>query len=419
MMDVEYNHTARTATLEASNGSIITASDITKGRDGDISASIRVDSTVGVLGAGHVLLGDAFRRSTFAQSLAASDGLTPDEWVSDLTVLYLGIEDALTGIAENLRLDDSGVVDVSGEDEPGPRLDTVQGIIPKGKITSLFAEGGTSKSFLAILISLIVALGWRLFDDLDTISGDCLYLDFEDDSEEFIRRSYEIARGLGLEGPQSGLFYRRCNRPLSEIFNEVLAYVETEGISLVTVDSFGAACAGESEGSRDSIALMQLLQRLPCSVLLIDHEPKAKDRRGPTQFGSVYKRNLSRSQIHLEDRGWPELGRHALMLRHTKLNSGPLRGALPLYVDFDKGTVRFIEADPNDESFQDAQGLEGMLISALREMGRATKKDIVEHTGAQAPSVGNMLTTLKKRHVVEEAGKEGKASIYRLSEDGE
>ena len=138
---------------------------------------------------------------------------------------------------------------------------------------------------------------------------------------------------------------------------------------------------------------MQLLQRLPCSVLLIDHEPKAKDRRGPTQFGSVYKRNLSRSQLHLEDRGWPEPGRHALMLRHTKLNSGPLRGALPLYVEFDRGTGRFIEADPNDESFREAQGLEGLLISALRELGQATKKDIVEHTGAKAPSVANMLTS--------------------------
>ena len=419
MMEVEYHHIDRTATLEVSNGAIITASEIVKGRDGEISASIRVDSKESVLGAGLVHLGDALRRATFAQTLAVSDGLTPEDWVSNLTVLYLGIQRSMSDIADNLRLNDTGLVEVSKEDEPGTRLETVQGIIPKGKITSLFAEGGTSKSFLAALINQTVAQGRRLFDDLDTIAGTCLYLDFEDDADEFIRRSYETARGLGLASPPIGVFYRRCNRPLVEIFHEVLAHVEALSISLVTVDSFGAACAGESEGSRDSIALMQLLQRLPCSVLLIDHEPKAKDRRGPTQFGSVYKRNLSRSQLHLEDRGWPEPGRHALLLKHTKLNSGPLRAAIPLYVEFNQGTVRFVEANPNDEAFQEAQSLDAMIISAIREMGQATKKNIVEHTGAKATSVANVLTKLKNRHVVKEAGMEGKAFIYRLTDEGE
>ena len=415
MMTVEYDPTERTATLEASNGAIITASNIVKGRDGGISASIRVDSAEGVLGAGHVSLGDALRRASFAQTLAGSDGLTPEEWTTDLTVLYLGIESALSSIASGLRLADAGVIDVSGEEEPGPRLETVQGIIPYGKITSLFAEGGTAKSYFASLICQVVAQGHRLVGDLETIAGDCLFLDFEDDSDEFVRRSYEIARGLGLEAPPAGLFYRRCVRPLAEMFTDVLTYIETSGISLVVVDSFGAACAGESEGSRDSIALMQLLQRLPCTVLLIDHEPKAKDKRGPTQFGSVYKRNLSRSQLHLEDRGWPEPNRHALMLRHTKLNSGPLRGALPLYVDFDQGTVSFREADPSDEAFQDAQGVEGMVLSALRELGQSTKKEIVEHTGANAPSVSNTLSKLKARHTIMVVGNQNRAFVYQIN----
>ena len=78
-----------------------------------------------------------------------------------------------------------------------------------------------------------------------------------------------------------------------------------------------------------------------------------------------------------------------------------------------------METDPNDEAFQEAQGLEAMIISAIREMGQATKKDIVEHTGAKAPSVANALSKLKNRHVVKEAGKEGKAVIYQLADEGE
>ena len=131
----------------------------------------------------------------------------------------------------------------------------------------------------------------------------------------------------------------------------------------------------------------------------------------------MYKRNLSRSQLHLEDRGWPEPSRHALVLRHTKLNSGPLRGALPLYVDFDQGTVSFQEADPSDEAFQDAQGIEGMVLAALRELGQSTTKDIVEHTGSKAPSVSNTLSKLKARHTIREVGKQGRASVYQINID--
>jgi predicted transcriptional regulator len=78
-----------------------------------------------------------------------------------------------------------------------------------------------------------------------------------------------------------------------------------------------------------------------------------------------------------------------------------------------------VEANPNDEAFQEAQSLDAMIISAIREMGQATKKNIVEHTGAKATSVANVLTKLKNRHVVKEAGMEGKAFIYRLTDEGE
>jgi len=87
---------------------------------------------------------------------------------------------------------------------------------------------------LAALINQTVAQGKRLFDDLDTIAGSCLYLDFEDDADEFIRRSYETARGLGLDSPPFGVFYRRCNRPL--IYN---ASVVMLGVGMMAIGPAG------------------------------------------------------------------------------------------------------------------------------------------------------------------------------------
>ena len=259
-----------------------------------------------------------------------------------------------------------------------------------------------------------VAIGCSFLGEFPTIKGNVLFLDFEDDQEEFTRRSYEIARGLEMERPTPGLFYRRVNRPLGDIEYEVSDYVGANDISLSIIDSFGAASAGDTEGSGDSIALMQILQRLPCTILLIDHEPKGRDGRGPTQYGSVYKRNLSRSQLRLEDRDWPQPGRHALLLKHTKLNSGPLHGGFPFYLCFEAGSVYAVKADPSDPVFQEDRPVEELIVEALGAMEKGTKDTIAEKIDREPRTVGNRLTSMSKNGRVEIVGKDGKASIYRL-----
>ena len=39
---------------------------------------------------------------------------------------------------------------------------------------------------------------------------------FMRDGEEFLRRGFHVARGLGLERPPEGLFYLKLNAPLTE-----------------------------------------------------------------------------------------------------------------------------------------------------------------------------------------------------------
>ena len=418
MSGLDYRHSEQAASLCLDSGATIHASKVTRQRDGGLSAIVYVVSPEGPLGGAHVLIGDARRRKDFANSLAGANGLSPEGWNAELTVFYLGLESALSQVQDLLVLEDPGVLDVSTLEEPGPRVDTVRNILPAGKITSVFSDGGTGKSFLSNMLAQCVVLGVPFLGELATVAGDVLYLDFEDDSEEFTRRAYQIARGLELDGPPPGLFYQRANKPLPEIFFAVLHYVSEAGISLVIIDSFGAACGGEAEGSRDSIALMQLLQILPCTVLLIDHEPKARDGRGPTQYGSVYKRNLSRSQLRLEDRGWPETGRHALLLRHTKLNSGLLHGGLPLYLCFEGGKVWAEKADANDESFREDTGVEEVILDVLRELGKATANDIAEYSGKKADSIKNALTGMVRSKRVKLQGKQGRAYLYERS-DGE
>ena len=397
------------------NGTTIHAFDISRQRDGGLSAVVQIISPEGPLGGGHLSLGDAHKRNDLALSLEGANGLNPDGWASHQPAFYLGIETALSEINETLILEDPGVLDVSTLPEPGPRRETVQNIMPEGKITSFYADGGTGKSFLSNLLAQSVVLGANFLGEFPTVRGDVLYLDFEDDAEEFTRRSFEIARGLNLDAPPVGLFYRRANQPLAGIFYDVMSYVTQAEISITIVDSFGAACTGESEGSRDSIALMQLLQQLPCTVLLIDHEPKSRDGRGSSQFGSVYKRNLSRSQLRLEDRGWPEPGRHALVLKHTKLNSGPLHGGFPMYLNFEADRVFAIKADPDDESFREDHGPEALILDALTEAGEATAAELADYTGSKAQSLRNVLTRMVRSRRVVVLRTHGRKYVYGLA----
>lgn len=412
---VVYNDVDRTASMPIGNGITITADRINRRGDGNLSAVIDVISPAGSLGSAHVEFGDTRRRTDFIESLIGANEFLYHQWQEVFRAFYLGVEKEIRQVQERLVPEDSGFLDISVRDEPGVRQETVQSIIPRGKITSLYSIGGTGKTFLAMILVQCVILGLLFLDTLATISGDVLYLDFEDDEEEFTRRAYEVGRGLNQTAPPVGLFYRRLNRPLSDGFSEILHYVSEQKVSLVIVDSFGAACAGESEGSRDSIALMQLLQLLPCTVLLIDHEPKASTNRGPTQYGSVYKRNLSRSQLRLEDRGWDDAGRHALILKHMKLNSGPLHGGLPFYMCFEGSKVFAVRADASDEPFLDDYGIEGSIVEAIRTSGLTTANELAAYIQRPVGVVRNALTKLTRTGKVGSPEKRGKANLYQLT----
>jgi hypothetical protein len=326
------------------------------------------------------------------------------------------LEEALASVQARLTPQDGGFIEVASQPRPGPREYTVDRIVPKNKITSVFADGGTGKTYFSMVIATMVVMGRKFLGELHCQQGNVLYLDFEDDAEEFVRRVFEIGRGLGLDALPQGLFYRRFTKPLGEVVFEVMQAVSERDIKLVIVDSFGAACGGDAERSGDSIRTMQLLQAIPATVLLNDHEPKPMPGRVQSQFGSIYKRNLSRSQLRLEDRGFPEPGKHALILWHTKLNVGPLRGKMPLYLRFEADTVYLDKGGVDDPAFADDQGVVEQVLGVLETLGKGTAVQVAENLGRKEAYIRNVLTRLVKAKRVVHGGKEGKAIVYVLPE---
>lgn len=392
------------------NETVIRAKRIITGREGGRYTFLTIESADGYLGGGHLCLSDPSKRKAFCKTLTGKNGMQSAEWEDHLTAFCIQLEEALEQTQTELHTGETEIIDAASRQKPGNRRWCIQRLIPEGKTTSLFADGGIGKSYMALAIAISIAVGGN-FLGYNCQQGPVLYLDWEEDEEEFTRRLWEVTEGMGFDEPPRGIYYRRATRPLGELVFEVIDFVQREGAALVIIDSFGAACEGEVEQSRDTIATMNTIATIPTTRLIVDHEPKPSKERGPTQFGSAYKKHLSRSQLRLEDKGQEESGR-ALILKHTKANLGPCEGGKPLFLRFEGDRTYFVETSPDAEPFKRAKSACDRVLEALKSMGEATANDIASETDLSVSTVQNALRELTRQQKAEVIRKEGKKAIY-------
>lgn len=213
--------------------------------------------------------------------------------------------------------------------EPEPRRSIIEGLMPEGALTILFGDGGLGKSYLALYIATCVALGMPIAGR-PVERGPVMYLDAELDEDEFIRRSYAVARGLSLEQPPEGLFYWRVTGSLASkaTMRRVRDCHRSCVPRLTIIDSLTVGSSGiDPKEARDIIGLIKNLELLG-TVLALDHirtpEP-GSDTSDFRPFGSAFKHHLARSLIMVT-----KAPSGALALRNTKANFDPK--AAPLYV---------------------------------------------------------------------------------------
>ena len=206
--------------------------------------------------------------------------------------------------------------------EPEPRRSIIEGLMPEGALTILFGDGGLGKSYLALYIATCVALGIPIAGR-PVEQGPVLYLDAELDEDEFTRRAYAVARGLGLEQPPEGLYYWRLTGSLTNqtTMRQVHDHYCACEPRLTIIDSLTVGSSGiDPKEARDIIALLKGLESLG-TVLALDHirtpEP-GSDTSDFRPFGSAFKHHLARSLIMVT-----KAPTGALALRNTKANFDP------------------------------------------------------------------------------------------------
>lgn len=207
----------------------------------------------------------------------------------------LALEMASYHILKYLREGDPRV-DLSMNDTVVPVTFLLRPLLLKDMPTMVFADGGTGKSYLALLVSMLVGFPWvdnpfrfKVPDQPTTT----LYLDWETDENTTKYRLQRICRGM--DQPKPPLEYRHCSRSFILDLAAIQRHVMESKAGLVIVDSLGMACGGDLKEQISATTFFQCLRELRVSSLLLTHVSKDEMRKTKTAFGSVYFQNHARS----------------------------------------------------------------------------------------------------------------------------
>ncbi|MCH7577961.1 MAG: AAA family ATPase [Chloroflexi bacterium] len=290
------------------------------------------------------------------------------------------------------------VLAVAEIEEPGPRQWRIQDLAPEHYPASIYGDGGQGKSFLALAAGTTVTVGGS-FLGMPTIKGKTLYLDWELDAEEFARRAYQVARGMGLDGPPADLLYVNASLPLLSIKAELENEVRTRGINFLIIDSLGAAAGGNPNAPELMIPTLQMLRDLGKSSLVIDHQSKMQEGQhyeNKTAYGNAYKGFLSRSVWQIEKGESEERHTLELLMRPKKANFGPLMEPVGVKITFGSTTVKVERVDAADvPSLVEKLPLGDQLLAELAE-GEASVDELIASTGKPKGTVQNQLTRLRR-----------------------
>jgi AAA domain-containing protein len=300
----------------------------------------------------------------------------------------------------NSRYDrESGPLKVWEMEEPPPRRWVIENYVPEGVISILFGDGGILKSFVALAMAVSVALG-KDFCGLATEKQSVLYLDAELGDIEFRRRAYKVARGVQLEKPPEGLFYKRLEAPLGfdATQAQVKRWLHESNAAFLIVDSLtiGSYATDQNE-AHEVLRVLKALESLGRTVLAIDHVPKPQHgivNRSTRPFGSTFKHNIARSMISIEDRGGT-----LRTLTQTKANfsekASPL--SLRLVVDDQTATVAAVSPEDIPVATLDCEPAIERGAEALAHFPEGvTPSDLSQELGMADKTVRNHLTNLQK-----------------------
>jgi hypothetical protein len=268
----------------------------------------------------------------------------------------------------------------------------------------LFADGGTGKGFVALLVALVGVTG-QPFAGIRSLAPAglrVLYLDWESSAADLNDRLHRLGQGLGLN--TAGLIARLgMDRPLGQDLPRVRTEMARLKTDVLILDSWQLACgvSRDNSGLDTAVGTFQTIRSLNRPALAIAHMSKTMaDAKGAARiYGSVFNHNLGRNIWELKRDPDADPGTLLLGAYHTKINEGPRRPPFGLCFTFDgeTGPVTVARAGLREggPALLDKLSISARILSILAS-GPLTIQEMAEHTGATEDTLGRTVRRLEK-----------------------
>lgn len=333
-------------------------------------------------------------RYKVAQEMASHNGAQPNVWADALMEAWYNLDQERRDNAEQFTLES-----LQDYAEPGPMQWLLDGWIPLGYPANWYGDSDSTKSTAAMVLAVCITQG-RPFLGIPVTQGGVFYLDWELERETFLRRLYQICRGMGLDKPPDNLLYSSFNEPLSYHMGSLIDEAQRRNPVVTIIDSIGPAAAADPNDAQAMIALNQQVRKLGHCALMIDHQAKGAGQSYSSKkaIGSGYKQHLVRGGVQFELASSAP-GRASVVARNSKHNFTYGREPLTFHVLFEQDTIRLELADANAAEFADADSLPlGLrVLKMLQETAQPLSLDaLADATGSSKQVVKNSLGKLKK-----------------------
>lgn len=282
---------------------------------------------------------------------------------------------------------------ISTDDEIPSLQYLISPLLPLNQPTIIFAKGGSCKSYIAQLLSVIGWLPWRdnpLGWTAPYSSVPQLYLDWETDKATFAYRLKRIARGMGL--PEVRLDYRHCTHTLVDDIEAIQQHILDTGAKFVVIDSAGLACGGDLTQVAVVNDFFSAVRDMGTTTLIIHHE----SRTGEDFYGSAYFENNARNMWRLQKAQSPGENSLTLAFNQTKVNEMAKMKPFGIEVSFDNEFHRtvFAKTDLVGTELESTLPIRDRISNLLRR-GPLTEEEIVDEVGVNKGSVHSKLYTHK------------------------
>lgn len=278
-------------------------------------------------------------------------------------------------------------------------------ILPFGVPTIIFGKPGSGKSYIAVLLALVVqepfcgdSLG--LFALNKPVKA--LYLDFEFNESDLEVRWPALSKGFGKH--QKSIHYLPCQVPLFEMANSMRKEIINGGYKLLILDSLLGAAGGNPNEAEPVLRLMNYLKSFGgVTALIIAHTSKGQTNGRKSTYGSVFYEAYARSVWECRSKQEPGEDVSVISLYHRKVNMSRKELPIGLKWTFNEDSITVVRCDLPKSKAADSSTKATQIIDLLNSKGRRKAKAIATELGEpdNEESIRGTLKRMQKKGEVQ------------------